>query len=52
MRSMAHKHVRDEMPHLSMPADVSMILHYGRDSLNRKRKNMTRECAKDELAGP
>ena len=32
---MAHKHVRDEMSHLSVPVDVSVILHSGPDSLNR-----------------
>jgi hypothetical protein len=52
MCAMAHKHVRDEMSHLSMPLDVSVILHSGRDSLNRQRKNISRECAENELAGP
>ena len=52
MRSMAHKHVRDGMYHLSKPVDVSVILHSGQDSLNRWRMNISRECAENELAGP
>ncbi len=52
MRSMAHKHVRDGIHCLRMPVDVFVILYSGRDSLNRKRRNNTRECVKDELVGP
>jgi len=49
---MAHKHVRDGMHHLRVLVDMSLIPHYSRDSLNRLRKNISRECAEDELAGP
>jgi hypothetical protein len=51
MRSMAHKHVRDGMYRPSMPVDMSVIPHSGRDSLNRWRMNILRECADDEFAG-
>ncbi len=52
MRSMAHKHVRDGLRYPSMPVDVSVILHSGWNSLNRQRKNVSKEYTEDEFVGP